>query len=448
MQGNYLAYKLADTLKQTAKIDPELFARYGVKRGLRNEDGSGVLVGLTRIGDVVGYEHDENGVLRSIPGRLYYRGYDVDELVKAVRTEHRFGFEEVAYLVLSGNLPDAEELEHFRALLVENMPLPHEAVMSILALRGSNVMNSLARSVLELYTHDPAPEDLSREHAMEQSIALIGGFPTMIAYAYNALSHHTKGSPLHIRLPKPELSLAENFLYMLNGEYSELDAHILDLLLILQAEHGGGNNSAFTVRVVSSTQTDIYSAIAAGIGSLKGPLHGGANIMMADMFEHLKEAIADWTDVEEVRAYLTRMLHKEAYDGTGLIYGVGHAVYTVSDPRVAPLREMAKDLAAEKDRTAEFEFLDLIGAQALDLVSTIKKHGGPETLNVDFYSGFVYDLIGVPPELYTPLFAMSRIVGWTAHRNEEITFSARRIIRPAYRSVIEEAPVYVPLAER
>jgi len=448
MQQNYLAYKLADTIKQTSKIDPELFSRYGVKRGLRNDDGSGVLVGLTKIGNVVGYDHDENGVLRPIPGQLFYRAYDVDDLVHAVMSEKRFGFEEVAYLLLSGNLPDAEELEAFRQLLVENMPLPHEAIMSILALRGSNVMNILARSVLELYTYDSDPEGLSREHSMEQSIALIGGFPTIIAYAYNALHYHSKGVPLHIRVPKPELSLAENFLYMLRGDYSELDARVLDMVLILQAEHGGGNNSTFAVRVTSSTQTDIYSSIAAGIGSLKGPLHGGANIAMADMFDHLKGVIADWSDVGEIRDYLTRMLNKDAYDNSGLIYGVGHAVYTISDPRIPPLRELAADLAAEKGRFEEFQFLDLIGTQAIDLVSQIKQGGQPVSLNVDFYSGFVYDLIGIPRELYTPLFAMARIVGWTAHRNEEINFSGRRIVRPAYREVNEEQPVYVPLSER
>ncbi|MCL2315817.1 MAG: citrate synthase, partial [Actinomycetia bacterium] len=435
MQQNYLAYKLADTIKQTAKIPPELFARYGVKRGLRNDDGSGVLVGLTRIGNVVGYDRDDSGALVPVPGRLFYRGYDVEDIVAGVLADDRRGFEEVAYLLLSGSLPDAEELASFRALLIENMPLPHDAVMSILALRGSNVMNILARSVLELYTHDPDPEGLSREHSMEQSIALIAQFPVIIAYAYNVLRHHTQGLPLHVRLPKPELSLAENFLYMLRKDFTPLDARVLDLILILQAEHGGGNNSAFTVRVVSSSMTDIYSAVAAGIGSLKGPLHGGANAKVADQFAHLKAAISDWKDTSEIRTYLERMLNRQAYDGTGLIYGIGHAVYTVSDPRVEPLREQARMLAEEKGRSREFEFLDLVGQQAVEVVSRVKMGGGPVTLNVDFFSGFLYELIGIPPELYTPLFAMSRIVGWVAHRNEEVNFSGRRIIRPAYRCV-------------
>jgi len=448
MQPNYLAYKLADTIKTTSKIDPELFTKYGVKRGLRNDDGSGVLVGLTRIGDVVGYDHDSNGVLQPAPGRLYYRAYDVDALVHAFMAEKRLGFEEVAYLLLSGNLPDADELEAFRALLVDNMPLPHRTIMNILATRGSNVMNILARTVLELYTYDIDPENLSREHSMEQSISLIAQFPAIIAYAYNALHYHAKGVPLNIRIPKPELTLAENFLYMLREDFTELDARVLDMVLILQAEHGGGNNSTFTVRVTSSSQTDIYSSIAAGIGALKGPLHGGANNAMADMFDHLKNTIKDWTDADEIRAYLTRMLNKDAYDHSGLVYGVGHAVYTISDPRVAPVRELAELLAAEKGRSDEFNFLDLVGKQAVDVVSQIKNHGNPVTLNIDFYSGFVYNLIGIPRELYTPLFAMARIVGWCAHRNEEINFSGRRIIRPAYREVNEEHREYLPLQKR
>jgi len=441
--------QLAKTIGQTAQIDPALFNRYGVKRGLRNDDGSGVLVGLTKVGDVVGYERDEAGALVPVPGRLFYRGYDVAELVRGALADDRPGFEEVAYLLLSGVLPDKADLEAFRSLLVERMPLPHEAVMSILALRGSNIMNILARSVLELYTYDPDPEDLSPEHAMEQSISLIARFPAIIAYAYNVHRHHTQGLPLHVRLPKEELSLAQNFLYMLRKDYTPLDARILDLLLVLQAEHGGGNNSAFAVRVVSSTLTDTYSAIAAGIGSLKGPLHGGANIEVTDMFEHLKGAIHDWTDAGEIRAYLTRMLNKDAYDRSGLIYGVGHAVYTISDPRFLLLRDQARALAVEKDRLAEFEFLDLIGQQAIDLVSQVKKQGGPAALNVDFYSGFLYEIIGIPPELFTAIFAMARIVGWVAHRNEELNFSGRRIIRPAYMNVIENEPAaYVPLNRR
>ncbi|MDR3269828.1 MAG: citrate synthase [Tannerella sp.] len=448
MIKKYLTYKLADTIKHSAKIDNPLFKQYGVKRGLRNEDGSGVLVGLTRIGNVVGYERTDNGKLKPIPGKLFYRGYDVEDLVHAAMHEKRFGFEEIAYLLLSGNLPDKDELKEFRELLYENMPLQHETTMSIMSLRGSNIMNILARSVLEMYTFDENPDDLSRENIMQQSIELISRFPTIIAYAYNVLRHHDKGRSLHIRHPNPELAFAENFLYMLKKEYTELDARTLDLLLILQAEHGGGNNSTFTVRVTSSTQTDIYSSIAAGIGSLKGPLHGGANIQVVDMFNHLKENIEDWKNVDEIDAYLTRILNKEAYNRTGLIYGIGHAVYTISDPRALLLRELARDLAKEKGRLAEFEFLELLEERAVDVFARVKNNGKQVSSNVDFYSGFVYELIGLPTEIYTPLFAMARIVGWTAHRNEELNFAGKRIIRPAYKNIIPETLPYMPLTER
>ncbi|MDR2139189.1 MAG: citrate synthase [Tannerella sp.] len=448
MIKKFLTYKLADTIKQSSKIDNLLFKQYGVKRGLRNEDGSGVLVGLTRIGNVVGYERTEEGKLKPIPGKLFYRGYDLEDLVHAAMQEKRYGFEEVAFLLLSGNLPDGDELKEFRELLYENMPLQHETTMSIMSLRGSNIMNILARSVLEMYTFDGNPDDLSRENIMQQSIELISRFPTIIAYAYNVLRHHDKGRSLHIRHPNPELAFAENFLYMLKRDYTELEARTLDLLLILQAEHGGGNNSTFTVRVTSSTQTDIYSSIAAGIGSLKGPLHGGANIQVVDMFNYLKETVEDWKNVKEIDACLTRILNREAYNRTGLIYGIGHAVYTISDPRALLLRELARDLAQEKGRLAEFEFLELLEERAVDVFARVKNNGKQVSSNVDFYSGFVYELIGLPVEIYTPLFAMARIVGWTAHRNEELNFAGRRIIRPAYKNIIPEAFPYVPLAER
>ncbi|MDR1455806.1 MAG: citrate synthase [Tannerella sp.] len=448
MIKKFLTCKLADTVRHSSKIDSSLFKKYGVKRGLRNEDGSGVLVGLTRIGNVVGYERTEDGALKPIPGKLFYRGYDIEDLVHAVIKEKRYGFEEVAYLLLSGDLPDRDELKDFRELLYENMPLPHETIMSIMSLRGSNIMNILARSVLEMYTFDRNPDDLSRENIMQQSIELISRFPTIIAYAYNVLRHHDKGRSLHIRHPNPERAFAGNFLYMLKRDCTELEARTLDLLLILQAEHGGGNNSTFTVRVTSSTRTDIYSSIAAGIGSLKGPLHGGANIQVVDMFNHLKENIRDWKNVEEIDAYLTRILNREVYNRTGLIYGIGHAVYTISDPRALLLRELARDLAGEKGRLDEFEFLERLEERAVDVFARVKNNGKQVSSNVDFYSGFVYELIGLPTEIYTPLFAMARIVGWTAHRNEELNFAGRRIIRPAYKNIIPETLPYVPLMER
>ena len=444
---DYLIYKLADHMKGCIKIDADLFRKLDVKRGLRNEDGTGVLVGLTNIGNVVGYERTADG-LQPIEGRLYFRGYEIADLTRAMLEEERFGFEEVAYLLLSGGLPDAEELEQFRLLLVDNMPLMSKTMLNIVELEGSDIMNILARSVLELYTYDENPDDISRDNLMRQSIELTSKFPTIIAYAYNMLRHKMLGRSLHIRHPKEEYSLAENFLYMLVGNnYTRLDARTLDLLLVLQAEHGGGNNSTFTVRVTSSTCTDTYSSIAAGIGSLKGPKHGGANIRVHRMIEHLKEVITDWEDEGEIFRYLCKMVRKEAYDGSGLIYGIGHAVYTLSDPRAVLLREMAGKLAAEKGRLKEFELMKRIERLAVQAVYSVKGEGKKLCANVDFYSGFVYDLIGLPEEIYTPLFAMARIVGWCAHRNEELCFNGRRIIRPAYRCVADPCD-YIPVAER
>jgi citrate synthase len=448
MKKEYLTYKLAETIKTTSRIDNSLFRKFGVKRGLRNEDGTGVLVGLTKIGNVVGYERNEDGTLKPIPGKLFYRGYDVEDIVHGVMEDRRFGFEEVAYLLLSGNLPDKEELQQFKELIYENMPLTHETTMSILQLRGTNIMNTLARSILGMYNFDENPDDLSRDNQMRQSIKLISRFPTVIAYAYNVLRHHNKERSLHIRHPHDQLSLAENFLHMLKRDYTELEARMLDLLLILQAEHGGGNNSTFTVRVTSSTMTDIYSSIAAGIGSLKGPLHGGANLQVVDMFDHLKENIRDWTSVDEIDLYLTRILQKETYNRTGLIYGIGHAVYTISDPRALLLHELASELAKEKGRCEEFQFLELLEERAVEVFARVKNNGKHVSSNVDFYTGFVYDMIGLPKEIYTPLFAMARIVGWTAHRNEEINFAGKRIIRPAYRNIIDEELPYVPIENR
>jgi citrate synthase len=447
MEHEYLTYKLADTLKVSTRIDTELFSKYGVKRGLRNEDGSGVLVGLTNVGNVVGYQRDSAAKMLPIPGKLLYRGYDLEDLVHGAAADKRMGFEEVAYLLLAGDLPDADELAAFHNLLVTNMSLPHDLVISIIQRKGSSIMNALARTVLEMHTFDENADDLSRINAMEQSIRLIAQFPTIIAYAINSYRHLWNGLPLHVRLPDIKLSLAENFLYMTSKNYTELDARVLDLLLMLHAEHGGGNNSTFTVRVTSSTRTDIYSSIAAGIGSLNGPLHGGANIKVVDMFHHLQEAISSWDDEDEISAYLTRMLHKEVYDGSGLIYGIGHAVYTVSDPRALLLRKLAAELAAEKGRSGEFAFLERIERCALAIFDRSKNHK-QMCANVDFYSGFVYELLGLPTEIFTPLFAMSRIAGWVAHRNEELNFTARRIIRPAFRNVIDETFPYVPLAAR
>ncbi len=443
----YLIYKLSDEMKSCIKIDAELFKKLDVKRGLRNEDGTGVLVGLTNIGNVVGYERTADG-LQPIEGKLYYRGYEISDLSHAIMKEKRFGFEEVAYLLLSGKLPDREELQAFRSLIFDNMPLEPKTTLNIIELEGSNIMNILARSVLELYTYDAAPDLISRDNLMRQSVELVSKFPTIIAYAYNVLRHKTLARSLHIRHPQEHLSIAENFLYMLKGpRYTALDARTLDLLLMLHAEHGGGNNSTFTVRVTSSSGTDTYSSIAAGIGSLKGPKHGGANIKVSDMIEHLKKAIHNREDEDEIRRYLRRIAKGEAYDGTGLLYGIGHAVYTLSDPRSVLLKEMARSLAEEKGRSDEFAFLERLERLAIETVYEIKGRGKTLCANVDFYSGFVYDLIGLPIEIYTPLFAMSRIVGWCAHRNEELNFEGKRIIRPAYRCVAD-VNTYVPIAMR
>ncbi|MDD7251146.1 MAG: citrate/2-methylcitrate synthase [Prevotellaceae bacterium] len=447
MKKEYLIYKLSDEVKESCKIDNELFSKYGVKRGLRNEDGTGVLVGLTNIGNVVGYDIDPDKGLVPIEGKLFYRGYELDDLVSPLLKEKRFGFEEIAYLILSGKLPDQEELAAFRELIYDNMPLDHKMLVHIIDLEGSNIMNILSRSVLEMYTFDPNPDDISRDNLMRQSIELIARFPTIIAYAYNIYRHTQHGRSLHIRHPKDNLCLAENFLYMLKMNYTELEARMLDLLLIIQAEHGGGNNSTFTVRVTSSTRTDTYSSIAAGIGSLKGPLHGGANIKVINMFHHLKTQIKDWTDVDEIDTYLNRMLNKEAYDKSGLIYGIGHAVYTKSDPRAVELKKLAGELAKEKGREEEYNFLRLLEQEAIKCISQRRKTSKPICSNVDFYSGFVYEMIGLPVEIYTPIFAMARIVGWTAHRIEELNFEGRRIIRPAYKNILEPK-IYVPLANR
>ncbi len=449
-KNEFMIYKLSESIKTTCRIDNELFKQYNVKRGLRNEDHSGVLVGLTKIGDVVGYERTDNG-LKAIPGKLVYRGIDVEDLVKGLQKEQRVGFEETAFLLLSGRLPDQDELITFSEIINASMPLEQKVKMNILDLEGNDIMNILSRSVLEMYTFDDNPDDNSKENLMRQSIELIAKFPTIIAYAYNIMRHSSFGRSLHIRHPKEDASIAENFLFMLKGprKYTPLDVQILDLALILHAEHGGGNNSTFTVRVTSSSGTDTYSSIAAGIGSLKGPLHGGANLKVINMFNHLKEAIRDWNDDKEIEEYLIKILNREAYNRTGLIYGIGHAIYTISDPRALLLKEMARELAKEKNREKEFALLEKLETKAVEAFMNFKgtKVNKQVCANVDFYSGFVYEMIGLPQEVYTPLFAMSRIVGWVAHRIEELNFDSKRIIRPAYKNVAD-LKNFIPLKER
>ena len=434
MKKEYIIYKLSEEMKNATRIENELFKKFDVKRGLRNEDGTGVLVGLTKIGNVVGYERIPGRGLKPIPGKLFYRGYDLEDLAHSIIKEKRFGFEEVAYLLLSGHLPDKEELASFCELINDNTPLEQKTKMNIIELEGNNIMNILARSVLEMYRFDPQADDTSRDNLMRQSIDLISKFPTIIAYAYNMLRHATYGRSLHIRHPREKLSIAENFLYMLKKDYTELDARTLDLLLVLQAEHGGGNNSTFTTHVVTSSGTDSYSSTSASIGSLKGPRHGGANLKVLQMFDDIKEHCKDWNNEEQIKEYLNKILNREAFDESGLIYGMGHAVYTLSDPRAVILKRYAKKLAEAKGKMDEFHLYETVEEVSKDLIMKAHLRYKPVCANVDFYSGFVYTMLGIPRELFTPIFAIARISGWSAHRLEELV-NKGKIIRPAYKYV-------------
>jgi citrate synthase len=429
-------------------IDADLYDKFNVKRGLRNADGTGVLVGLTRIGDVHGYIIDKG---EKIPqeGRLYYRGYDVELLVQQAVAEGRFGFEEVVHLLLFGQLPGKEALEDFSALLGNSRTLPKNfAEDSIMKLPSRDIMNKLARSVLTLYSYDEDPENRAAENVLRQCLELIGRFPTIVAYAYRAKRHYFDHESLVIHLPEPSMSTAEALLSLIRKDqaYSRLEAEILDLALILHAEHGGGNNSTFAVHLVSSADTDTYSAIAAGIESLKGAKHGGANIKVMGMMEDIKRNVKLWDSEEQVSAYLAAILRGEAHDGSGLIYGQGHPVYTKSDPRTLMLRAKAALLAEEKGLGDEYRLYRLIERLSPLVFKKVKGSDKDICSNVDFYSGFVYKMLGIPTELYTSLFAVSRVAGWCAHRLEEI-IAGGRIIRPAYKCVQPQLD-YVPLAKR
>ncbi|MFP4012768.1 MAG: citrate/2-methylcitrate synthase [Chitinispirillaceae bacterium] len=437
-----------ETAMRRNAINSELFQKYNVKRGLRNADGTGVLVGLTNIGDVHGYILDENEKV-PVEGRLRYRGIDVEDIVEGFQKEKRFGFSEVVYLLLFGNLPDQQLLTHFNEMLGMCRELPAGFTENmILKAPSSNIMNKLARSVLACYSYDSNPEDLDIHNVVRQCIELIARFPTMVAYAYQAKCHYFDQKSLVIHKPQPELSTAQNLLHMIrpDSSYTELEAETLDLALVLHAEHGGGNNSAFALHVVSSSHTDTYSAISAAVGSLKGPKHGGANIKVAAMLEEIKESVKDWADEDEIAAYLTKILCKEAFDRSGLIYGMGHAVYTLSDPRTSILREKSGELAQSKSRADEYQLIRTVERLSPQVFAKIKKNSKPMAANVDLYSGFVYSMLNIPQELYTPIFAISRIAGWSAHRIEELV-SGGRIIRPAYKSVSQRRP-YIPLVDR
>ncbi|HPC98816.1 MAG TPA: citrate synthase [Bacteroidales bacterium] len=440
------------SVKSACQIDPSLFEKYDVKRGLRNSDGSGVLVGLTNVGQVIGYEKEGDKVI-PVPGRLLYRGIDIEKIVEGFQKDNRHGFEETVYLLLSGKLPGREDLDYFTKYLASLRPLPDEFTKDmILSMKGRNVLNILARSVLGLYTLDDNPDNISTDNMIRQSLNMIAKFPTIVAYSYQALRHMFQGKTLSIRHSQPNLSTAENFLYLLKGDcngFSKIEADLLDLLLVLHAEHGGGNNSTFTMRVTSSSETDIYSAITSAIGSLKGPLHGGANVRVLEMMENIKSNVKDWKDEEEVKAYLLKILNKQANDFSGKIYGIGHAVYTISDPRAAILKNKARELAIEKGRLDEFELYALVEKITPEVFRIFKGEKSTKVvcINVDFYSGFVYSCLDISKELYTPLFAIGRVAGWCTHRIEELTFSAKRIIRPAFRFVYGNRE-YIPIDNR
>ncbi|MDR2741466.1 MAG: citrate/2-methylcitrate synthase [Treponema sp.] len=429
-------------------IDAGLYDKFNVKRGLRNADGTGVLVGLTRIGDVHGY-NIENGKKIPVDGKLFYRGIDVEDMVSTAAAEGRYGFEETVYLLLYGSLPTREQLDEFCALMGQNRALPKNfAEDSIMKAPSRDIMNKLGRSVLTLYSYDDDPENLSPENVFRQCIELIARFPTIVAYSYMAKKHYYDHESLIIHLPESNCQSAETILSLIRPDqkYTHLEAEILDLALILHAEHGGGNNSTFAVHLVSSADTDTYAAITTGINSLKGFRHGGANIKVMGMMEDIKRHITHWDSEEEVADYLAKILRGEAYDGRGLVYGLGHAVYTKSDPRAVLLRNKAAVLAEEKGLADEFNLYRLIERLIPAVFKKIKGSDKDLCTNVDFYSGFIYRMMGIPPELFTPLFAVSRVAGWCAHRLEEI-ISGGRIIRPAYKCVQPHFP-YIPLDER
>ncbi|AEV70283.1 citrate/2-methylcitrate synthase [Acetivibrio clariflavus] len=445
-EGIYSYY--SEIIKRNNHIQNEMFEKYNVKRGLRNADDTGVLVGLTEVGDVHAYIMDE-GEKIPVEGKLRYRGIDIYDIVEGFISENRLGFEETCYLLLFGELPNKQQLDEFSQLLGSKRTLPdYFAEDMILKAPSKDIMNKLARAVLASYSYDENPDDTSIENTLRQCIELIARFPTMVAYGYQAKRHYHDRQSLFLHSPRPELSTAENILHLIRPDstYTRSEVEILDLLLVLHAEHGGGNNSTFATRVVSSSGTDTYSAIAAAIGSLKGPKHGGANIKVMQMMENIKANVKNWSDEGEVSDYLVKILKKEANDGSGLIYGIGHAVYTLSDPRAVLLKRKAEELAKETGNEEEYNLFTTIERLAPEVFAKVKKSDKVVSANVDFYSGFVYKSLGIPVELYTPLFAIARIAGWSAHLLEE-HINGGRIIRPAYKNVKGKIP-YKPLKDR
>ena len=440
--------RLAEMSREAGVIDTALFTKYDVKRGLRDLNGKGVLAGLTNISDVRATKMVDG---QSVPaeGRLFYRGYEVKDLIDGFSRDGRFGFEEVTYLLLFDKLPNKKELEEFEKLLIYYRSLPTSFVRDIIMKAPSkDMMNTLARSILTLYAYDEAADDVTLPNVLRQCLQLISLCPLLSIYGYQAYSHYHDGQSFFIHQPLTEGSMAENILHILrpDSSYTPLEAKLLDICMILHMEHGGGNNSTFTTHVVTSSLTDTYSVMAAAIGSLKGPRHGGANIKVIKMFEDMKKEVKDWTDEDEVSNYLDRLLNKQAFDKAGLIYGVGHAVYSISDPRAVVLKKFVERLSVEKGLHKEFELYNLVERLAPKIIAGERKMYKGVSVNVDFYSGFVYKMLGLPMELYTPIFAIARMSGWAAHRLEELANNGK-IIRPAYKSICEER-AYVDLKDR
>ncbi len=429
-------------------IQPKMFSKYGVKRGLRNADGTGVLAGITCVSNVHGYMVNE-GEVEPIEGRLTYRGHNLYDLLDGFDSEDRFGFAETSYLLLSGSLPDQEELQAFTDLLADACTLPDGFTEDVIMRAPSrDIMNKLAVSTLALYSYDPNPDNTSLENIVRQAVNLIAKFPVIISHAYQAKRRYFDNASMFLHMPDRNYTTAENILSLIrpDGIFTREEAMLLDRCLIIHAEHGGGNNSAFTTRVVSSSATDTYSAISAAIGSPKGPRHGGANLRVCRQFDEMKENIANWEDEEEVLAYLCKILRQEAGDGSGLIYGMGHAVYTLSDPRAVALKNTARPLALQKGFEREFNLIELTERLAPEAFYRVRGEHKIMCANVDMYSGLVYQMLGIPSEMFTPLFAAARIVGWLAHRIEE-TVTGGKIIRPAYKPIISRAK-YIPISER
>ena len=441
-------HKLANLCVENNQIDPGLYDVYHVKKGLREPNGKGVLTGLTEISTVNG-NREVDGKIVPIEGELYYRGINIRDLVDGFTKDGRFGYEETVYLLLFGSLPDKEELDHWNRLLSHARRLPEDFLEDmVLKSPNKDIMNAMARSILALNSYDRNPDDLSIPNVLRQSIKLIANIPLIAAYSYLAYRHYMQNRGLYIHNPKPELSTAENLLRVMRQDkkYTPLEAQLLDVALVLHAEHGGGNNSTFTTHVVTSSGTDTYSSVAASLCSLKGPKHGGANIKAKKMFDEMKKEIKDWNDDDEISAYLLKVLRKEAFDKSGLIYGIGHAIYTISDPRAKILEHYTRLLAEEKGRMEEFNLHQAVARLAPDLMRQERKMFKPVSPNIDFYSGFAYNMLGLPDEFITPLFAIARVAGWSAHRIEELTCT-NKIIRPAYMSVAHSMN-YTPLDKR